>query len=343
MITINIHLVDMAVKNNMNKLYYEIFLNPFIMRLLRYIKKSTINILCYHSIAYEISPFIKGGQVTPPDVFEDQVKYLKNNYNLMSFDELSWAFAKQQSLERAVVITFDDGYRNVFSNAIPILEKYSVPATIFLITDLIDNKKLFWRNKIRYLINIGGREKLLAFMKDKISDPKRLNINSWISDPSVLFAYKELVDEYFKLIGLNEYELAQKEQLYFNNADIQKVDPNLITFGNHTLSHPVLSCLSAEEQKKEIINSYRFLKEKFPERDIYFAYPFGNGASFNEEAKKIVSESGHKGGVTLLGRGNNSDMFSLGRKLVPAVAGRKFEAFMCDVTLSSFFGKLVRR
>ena len=104
-----------------------------------------IPILLYHSISDDGS--IMSLKV---NFFENQIKYLKENgYTSVNFDEI------HPSNKRQVIITFDDGYKDIFINALPILKKYDFKATCFLVTNLIgqDNswdikKKNFLRKEI---------------------------------------------------------------------------------------------------------------------------------------------------------------------------------------------------
>ena len=104
-----------------------------------------IPILLYHSISDDNSEMS-----LKVDIFENQIKYLKNNgYTSINFDEIDPKTKKQ------IIITFDDGYKDVFINALPILKKYNFKATCFFVTNLIGQennwdikKKNFLRKEI---------------------------------------------------------------------------------------------------------------------------------------------------------------------------------------------------
>lgn len=75
--------------------------------------------------------------------FKNQMLYLKKNFNIFSLDELIDMYKNNRQLKGDVVaITFDDGYKDNYINAYPVLKKYDIPATIFLVTSLIDNDPL---------------------------------------------------------------------------------------------------------------------------------------------------------------------------------------------------------
>lgn len=102
---------------------------------------SSVPVLMYHSIDYE-----KGNELrVPKEKFKEQMQYLKDNgYTTLTFDELySFLVNNKPIPEKSVVITFDDGYEDNYLNAYPILKEFGFNATIFIITNTIDNEKVF--------------------------------------------------------------------------------------------------------------------------------------------------------------------------------------------------------
>ncbi|OGX17887.1 MAG: hypothetical protein A3K83_07835 [Omnitrophica WOR_2 bacterium RBG_13_44_8b] len=100
----------------------------------------TVPILMYHRFGYESNTLF----VTPEN-FDRQMAYLKNKkYNVISFDQLVSGMKQNKKPRRhTVVITIDDGYKDVYQYAFPILKKYAFPAIIFLISDYVDTKDDF--------------------------------------------------------------------------------------------------------------------------------------------------------------------------------------------------------
>lgn len=98
-----------------------------------------LKILAYHSV----SSNRKDALAVTPQNFEKQMDYLhKKAFNIISLDKCVEFFKQGRNLlKKTVCITFDDGYKDNYENAFPILKKYKFPATIFLITDLIGTNK----------------------------------------------------------------------------------------------------------------------------------------------------------------------------------------------------------
>lgn len=100
-----------------------------------------IPVLMYHSIDYE-----KGNELrVPKEKFKEQMQYLKDNgYTTLTFNELYNFLVNNKPVpEKSVVITFDDGYEDNYQNAYPILKQFGFNATIFVITNTVDNEKPF--------------------------------------------------------------------------------------------------------------------------------------------------------------------------------------------------------
>lgn len=112
-------------------------------------------ILCYHSIDssnWEFSTSVSN--------FEKQIAYLKNNYELVSINEL----VKNNSKNRQAAITFDDGYTSFVKNALPIIRKYKAPSTLFVLGSSIKKR------------NNGTNPKLSLLSEDEIKKLKTDNV-----------------------------------------------------------------------------------------------------------------------------------------------------------------------
>lgn len=111
---------------------------------LKYNDKS-VPVLMYHSIDYE-----KGNELrVPKEAFREQMSYLKQNgYTTLTLNELYNFFINNKPIpEKAIVITFDDGYKDNFENAYPILKEFGFNATIFVITSTVDTDKGYLTSK----------------------------------------------------------------------------------------------------------------------------------------------------------------------------------------------------
>ena len=121
----------------------------------RYSRRKNVRILMYHSISH----FQNYNQlVVPPQNFDGQMKYLfDKGYSVISLEELIYHIRNRKEIPyKSIVITFDDGYKDNYTYAFPILKKYNFTATIFLTTNYIGkDKRLGWA-KMSALVESGG-------------------------------------------------------------------------------------------------------------------------------------------------------------------------------------------
>jgi Predicted xylanase/chitin deacetylase len=100
--------------------------------------KKGLTILTYHSISNEIEP----DETVTPEEFEKQLQYIKENYKVVSLEEaVEYIQTDIEKIAGSIVITFDDGYRDNYRYAYPLLNKHNFPATIFLVSDFINDKE----------------------------------------------------------------------------------------------------------------------------------------------------------------------------------------------------------
>ncbi len=101
-------------------------------------KKNVITVLLYHSVS--------NGNLKidiPPNLFEEQVKFISDNFKIVSYDDLIKSVVNSENIkENIAVFTFDDGYLDFYTDAFPILKKFSIPSKVFLITSAIETGRL---------------------------------------------------------------------------------------------------------------------------------------------------------------------------------------------------------
>jgi peptidoglycan/xylan/chitin deacetylase (PgdA/CDA1 family) len=198
-----------------------------------------------------------------------------------SFNEIvqRWTFRLKNGTlpPNAVCITFDDGYLNNLTVAQPILEKYQIPATIYIATAFSEGLNM-WNDRVLYLFS--------QTLCDEINispEGKSLKLEEWGSRRAN--AYETLV----KLKYLEPKQRLEKvNQLYLINPAIDEQEKLMMTpkqvatisksgfeIGAHTHTHPILSVLDIDEQRNEILRSKQLLEEWTGQAVKHFAYPNG--------------------------------------------------------------------
>ena len=173
-----------------------------------HVHNSKIPILMYHSISYE-----KGNTARiPKEKFREQMKYLKDNkYTTLSVDEFySYMQTGKLAPSKPIVITFDDGYKDNYTTAYPILKEFGLKATIFVITNTIDTDKNYLTsneiktmdsNNIRFGSHTVAHEQL-----DKLSNGDNVK------------TMKESKAKLEKILGRNINYLAYPYGIYNDNT-----------------------------------------------------------------------------------------------------------------------------
>lgn len=310
----------------------------------------------YHSVAnFNSDPWTLA---VSPQKFEEQLDVLSKYYKPISLIDLRKYLDKGKLPKSSVIITFDDGYANNLYNAKPILEKYSIPATVYITTGYIGQNTEYWWDELeRIFIHPGNLpESLSVRISDKnydfhLSNCSNYSINDfnkykdWISkDKPPTPRHSVLIDIWKKLKFLKHVE----QQLilnYLRNWSGISISPrsthrpltdselselakcNLIEIGCHTVTHPSLSILSKSTQKDEILNSKSYLEAKLGYEIKSFSYPYGTTKHYDTITMSIIKDCGFSCACSnnRLHISNESDIFQLDRFGVMNWNGDEFQ------------------
>ena len=278
-------------------------------------------VLMYHSIA-ETWPDPWGLNVTS-EHFAQQLEVLKQYAYPTGLDELVKSVEENRLPGNAFSVTFDDGYANNLYTAKPILARYEIPATVFLATGSLGQAHGFWWNEIEQLVlqpgtlppvlrlNIDGDVIQwdlgdMAAYKEEDASLYR-SWHAWEAPPTTRHAFYYSLWQ--RLQGLRDEERqralaavrawalceqpAQSVQRALSVAEVVELaGGGLVTIGAHTVTHSVLSQLSAAEQRDEIEQSKRTLEELLGQPVLRFAYPYGAATTYTRDSIALVRDAG---------------------------------------------------
>ncbi|MEM6279494.1 MAG: polysaccharide deacetylase family protein [Verrucomicrobiota bacterium] len=252
--------------------------------------------LLYHRIDNsELDPF---GLCVSPENFEDHVASLTSEGDVLSLHEFMKR-SEEGTLERgSTCLTFDDGYLDVFENALPILEKYEVPATVFVTTGNL--AKPFWWDQLAALVfGSEGTPETLLLEAAQYSPIHVGHLSaSELYDllyPVLRSASPERRDAIFEILApqLNGIALDSKQRAATAEELSRASSHPLLTLGAHTVTHSRLSSLGFYEQMLEISSSVKTLEEIVGARVDTLAYPFGlAGRDYNDHTLRAAGELG---------------------------------------------------
>jgi peptidoglycan/xylan/chitin deacetylase (PgdA/CDA1 family) len=275
-------------------------------------------VLMYHRVAEEgIDPWALN--VTPEN-FEAHLQVLQRVAVPTSLKKLVHHHQTQDWLERAVAITFDDGYANNLYNAKPLLERYSIPATVFVTTAYTEQHREFWWDGLEQILlqpgtlpttlNVLINGSLQKWVLNSASDYSKAQ---WEQDHCAL-AWEALSGSrlgfYYtvwqRLQPLTEAERCRiLDEIRSWASQVPVVRPThrpmtaqelhaleqggLMEVGAHTVHHPLLSSLPIATQQAEIYQSKVYLEHELGHPVHSFAYPFG---VYQRETVPLVREVG---------------------------------------------------
>lgn len=201
------------------------FLFIFFIRL--FFSKRPI-ILLYHDV-FSVGNIYSDSVST--DGFNSQIRFLSKYFNICNLEY----FEKVKDNNRffferpTVLITFDDGYENNFSNAYPIIKFYKSPIVIFANSLHIDSNKLLWFKVYKICNILGSYQNNITSIKERMDQPFSLYDNKFHELEVGLKRFWNLKDFAEYTSGLKSFQIAEMHS------------SGLVEFGLHTHSHPIVT------------------------------------------------------------------------------------------------------
>jgi len=261
-------------------------------------RNGEVVILMYHGVV-DVQPILPDWCMLQKEQFENQIKYLKQNFNVISLSDAVDGLQQGTITGPTAVITFDDGYQNNYDTAYPILTKYQAPATIFLTTKFIDSDEtiwtgvlqdafgrskvntLRWRGEVLDLRSVESKNKSMAWIKAQLKKE-----NFTIID-------KEVAEIVNVLSGGLGFQLKSTSPYRMMTTDMIRhmAKSELIEFGAHTHNHPILSKNTKCVQKKEIEESISIVSNLIDKPCGMFAYPNGRRVDYSSDSVDILNQT----------------------------------------------------
>ncbi len=312
-------------------------------------------ILMYHRIIArdEARNGVQAGMYVEPGTLERQLRFLKRYFVFCPLEEV---FDGSQRKVRAFhdrpscVLTFDDGWADFYTNCFPILKAYGVPATIFLPTHFIGSQDSFWTDRLsdlffrRWRESKAGRGQLRA---EEPGDPlvqrlMRLDGSRESRLESAIALLKSQRNEEIERIITalaTEWRIEPNPpgRLFLSWGEVKEMGQSgLITFGSHTATHRILTTLSKEEVKEELVKSREELtaRKAVDPAFIPFSYPNGN---HTEDICRTVRDTGYHLAVTTKKGWNTRGADASLYKRFPIHQDMTFSPAMLGCRIAQFF------
>jgi peptidoglycan/xylan/chitin deacetylase (PgdA/CDA1 family)/CelD/BcsL family acetyltransferase involved in cellulose biosynthesis len=261
-------------------------------------------ILYYHRVNDDNDPFFPA---ISTELFEQQMRYVARNYKVVSLAELLKQL-EGGAPRNLVSITFDDGYQDNYHNAFPILQRYGLPATIFLTTGGMDSREPLWFEQVA----LAFKKTEAACLDLEIEIPRRF----WLSTQEErlkangeVFGIlrklpdaerRESVQAILGRLGLGAADLEERSGKMLTWEQVRLMKAQGIDFGGHTVTHPFLSKLTRERGAWEVAECKRRIEEELQLPVEHFAYPNGREEDFGNWNKEVIRAAGYRAAVTTI-------------------------------------------
>ncbi len=227
----------------------------------------------------------------------------------------------------AVLITFDDGYRDNYDVALPILRAAGVPATFFLTTGFLDRPVLPWWDHAAYIVKLTDRKRVELDVSGgvviEIDDEHRrhaairtiiqLYLDRKIDDEA---GFRKHLERQAGVEISTQEEAALGRALFLGWDEARRFKAEGMSIGSHSVTHPQFSMLSAAAQLDELAGSRARLEEELACKVEAVAYPFGRPETCNALTLDAARRSGYRVGFSAsrgVNRPGRLDPFNLRR------------------------------
>jgi peptidoglycan/xylan/chitin deacetylase (PgdA/CDA1 family) len=256
-------------------------------------------ILTYHRVNDYRDPFFGA---LPTTVFERQVRHLARHYTVLPVEELVDRMRAGSVPRNAAAITFDDGYRDTLTHAAPILAGYGLPATVFLATGFIGTTEVPWYDRLATALKLSPRSRVIGpsgeeLALESVEDRLRALVRTrthlkTLPEEQFRRAFRLLLDS----LGSAEQQSAKNAMLSWD--DVHALRGLGFRIGAHTVTHPILSRVTAERARAEVLGSREMIQGACGAAPRAFAYPNGQPADYTAAVVDLVREAGFSCAVT---------------------------------------------
>jgi len=260
-------------------------------------------ILYYHRVNDDGDPFFPA---ISTDLFEREIRFISRHYEVVSLPTLVRALDEAAETKNMVAITFDDGYRDNFQNAFPILKRYRVPATIFLATGGMDSGEPLWFELLALTIKKTPAE----FLDLEIDIPRRFWLRTQeerlVANGNIFALLRTLPDSERRdrlteiLHQLELHDFSDRKEKMLTWDQVRTMHANGIDFGGHTVTHPFISKLTPEQGLWEVSECKRRIEEELQSAVRHFAYPNGREEDFSDWNQEMLGMAGYEAALTTL-------------------------------------------
>jgi peptidoglycan/xylan/chitin deacetylase (PgdA/CDA1 family) len=259
-----------------------------------------LTILIYHRVLAEPDPLLS--DIVDRKTFDTQMSALKACFHVLPLREAIERLRKSRLPARTACITFDDGYADNVTQALPVLQRHGLQATFFVASDFLDGKRMFNDTVIEAIrrapVDAGNLTDMgLGHFDFRSPQSKASAIRTLL--PRIKYLPQESRKETVETLTNRLTREPLPDDLMMTTPQLKSLHAAGMEIGGHTASHPILSRLTVNEARDEICRGKEALESILPNRVRLFAYPNGKPIKdYYIEHAEIVRELGFLCAVT---------------------------------------------
>jgi peptidoglycan/xylan/chitin deacetylase (PgdA/CDA1 family) len=299
-------------------------------------KRNKLTILLYHGVADSPSNGIENfsQKHIPVEDFEAQIRFLNENCNILSMDDVV-SIKKQGAAwpERAVAVTFDDGFKNNYTVAAPVLRGFRCPATFYICAGMINTDLMFWVDIIEDCINRSLKKEIKMVLEkptmlpmtnrnDRIEAVTRIKKFCKTSSSAIK---NRVISDLINATDIKPSSNASSNYKMMSWQDVKELNcSTLFSFGGHTLYHDIMAARAIEDLVVDIDATLKLINFNLKQTTTHFAYPEGQYNHYSGEVINALIERGISCCPSAVdGINTNEDLFNL-KRIMPNFMGRAF-------------------
>jgi peptidoglycan/xylan/chitin deacetylase (PgdA/CDA1 family) len=281
-----------VVPNNIKNRLASAMFSRLPSRLLKSLVEVNPIIAYYHIVSDDDVPHVKHlYPIRSVDQFRKDIETFLSLYKPITLDSLVESIRGGRPLAaNSFLLTFDDGFREIYDVIAPILLSKGVPATFFLCSAFLDNLGMAHHNKISLLLDYLVRLKT-EIPRKVIGDILRHHgIESSDIRSSLLsidYRKKDAVDKIAAIVGCDFNSYLSAAIPYVTSGQVRKLINNGFSIGAHSIDHPLYAALSIDEQLDQTRTSVRLIRDRFLVPYSAFAFPHGDSGVSERFFQKI--------------------------------------------------------
>ena len=313
--------------------------------------RTPVLVLAYHRVLPEPDPesypFDLGLISATPEEFDWQMKLVSREFDPISLSDVgSYVRGRFKLPRRPVVVTFDDGYADNHDHALPILQRYGMPATVFTAVGHIGTDNLMWHDWAAYLC-----------LRARSGEIPSLNGPQMLSESDPIASRRKVAHRFLSYLKTRPHtellstladlrrqhagailpdELALSRPLTWDQ--VRHMAASGVEFGSHTTTHAILSRLDDQGLRAELVQSKAVLERELQMPCDSIAYPVGRTFAYTPKILAEVGLTGYRLGLAYnpgINWGHALDVFALQRQAVESHINRHY--FRAMLSLPSWF------